>query len=98
MDTFAITFASHQGILHHKHEIVKTVFGDNATGRTHTTEMFSQFKLEETSVEDCEHSGPSSTGCIDENVDKVHKIINKDRQGTILEIAGRLCFPYGTCQ
>jgi hypothetical protein len=67
-------------------------------GRTHTTELFSQFKLGKTSVEDCEHSGPSSTGCIDENVDKVHNIINKDRQGTILEIAGRLCFPYGTSQ
>jgi hypothetical protein len=39
-------------------------------------ELFSQFKCEETSVEDCERSGCPSTGHTDKNMEKVHKIIN----------------------
>jgi hypothetical protein len=37
--------------------MLKTAFGDNAMGRTQTSEWFSQFKCGETSIEHQEHVG-----------------------------------------
>jgi hypothetical protein len=39
----------------------------------------------------------SSTGCTDEYIDEVHNNIHKDHGSTILETAGRVVLPYGTC-
>jgi hypothetical protein len=61
-------------------ELLKTAFGDTAKGRTQTFEWFSQSKRGGTSVEDCEHSGCPSTCHTAENVEKVHKIVNKDNE------------------
>jgi hypothetical protein len=61
------------------HEMLKTAFDDNATGRTQTFEWFSQFKCKQTAIEDCEHSGPPSTGHTDENVEIVLKIVIEDQ-------------------
>jgi hypothetical protein len=36
------------------------------------------------------------TGVTDENIEKVHKIVNEDWRSTILEIAGSLSFSCGT--
>ena len=58
------------------HEVLKPALTDNATGRTQTFEWFTQFKHVETSVRDCEHSGHPSTGYIDKDTGKVHKIFN----------------------
>jgi hypothetical protein len=50
----------------------KTAFSDNAMDRTQAFKWFSRFKLGKPSVEDCERSGRPSTGCTDENMEKVH--------------------------
>jgi hypothetical protein len=57
--------------------MLKTAFGDSAKGRTQTFECFSQFKRQETWVEDCEHSGHTSH--TDENVEKVCSIAKDGR-------------------
>jgi hypothetical protein len=76
--------------------MLKMAFGDNAMDRTQTSEWCSQFKRKETLIKGSEHSDCHSTGSIDENTVKVHKIINKDRQSTILEIAGKLGMEHGS--
>jgi hypothetical protein len=75
------------------HEMLKTAFSNNSMGITQTSEWFSRFRRGETSVEDSERSGRSSKGRRDENVENVRKIVN-----IIMEIPGRFCFSYGTCQ
>jgi hypothetical protein len=75
--------------------MLKIPFHDNAVkGR----KWFFRFKHGETSGEDCVCSGCPSTGYINENLAKFHKIVNEDRQNTISEIAGMLHLSYGTCQ
>jgi hypothetical protein len=54
-------------------EMLKTAFGDNAMGRTQTSEWFSRFKRGETSAEDSGRSDCPSTGPTDENVENVRK-------------------------
>jgi hypothetical protein len=56
-----------------------------------------RIQVGETVVEDCECSGHSSTGCTDDNMQKVCKRVSEDYQSTILKIAGRAGL-YGTCQ
>lgn len=55
-------------------------------------------QVRETAVEDCECSDHSCTGCTDENMHKVSKTVSEDYQSTILKIAGRSGFLFGTCQ
>jgi hypothetical protein len=75
-------------------EMLKTAFGSSTMGRTQSCDWFAQFRRE---VEGCEHLGHCSTGCRDENMDKVCKILNED-QSTISEMACRLILSHGTCQ
>jgi hypothetical protein len=49
------------------------------------SEWFCHLKHGETLVQDCKLSGHPSTGPTDENVGKVHKIINRDLRSTILD-------------
>jgi hypothetical protein len=76
----------------------KTAFGDNAMGRAQSFELFSPFKIRETSVEDSESSGRPSAGRTEENVENVRKIFKEDRRNTITEIAGRLGLSYRSWQ
>jgi hypothetical protein len=62
--------------------------------RKQTFEWFSPLKGGETSVEDCQFSHCSPTGCKEENVEKVHKIFKRPTN-TISEIADRLGLSYG---
>ena len=57
-----------------------------------------RIQVRETAVEDCECSDHSCTGCTDENMHKVSKTVSEDYQITILKIAGRSGFLFGTCQ
>jgi hypothetical protein len=59
-------------------EMLKTASGDNAMRRTQTFPWFSQFRCGETLIEYCEHLGCPFTGHTDENMEKVHKIIDED--------------------
>jgi hypothetical protein len=47
-------------------------------------DWFYQFRHRETLVEDDEHSGYSSSGCTDRNMEDVCKIVSKDWQSIIL--------------
>jgi hypothetical protein len=60
------------------HEMLKTTFNGNAMARRQTFGWFSRFKHRETSVEDREHSCHPSISHAEQNVEKVHKIINED--------------------
>jgi hypothetical protein len=44
-----------------------------------SSEWFCHLKRGETFIQDCELSGCPYTGPTDENVEKVHKIVNKDQ-------------------
>jgi hypothetical protein len=60
------------------HEMLKTIFDNNAMERTQALKLFSQFKHGETLVEDTECSGHPSTGNRNESVEEVCRIVNKD--------------------
>ena len=59
---------------------------------------FSWFKRGETSAEHSEQSDYPSTDHTDENMEKVHKIINEERWNTISETTGRFGLSYRTVQ
>jgi len=80
------------------HEILQTVFRDNAIGRTQTFKQFSHFKCMETLVKDCQHSGYPSTRHTDKTMKKAQKTVNTDQSCTIMEMAGRLGLTYGIHQ
>jgi len=54
-----------------KHEMLRTDFSNSAIRSTWTFHWFCQFRHRETSVEDDEHSGYSSSGCIDGSMEEV---------------------------
>jgi hypothetical protein len=66
--------------------MLKAAFGNNALGRTQTSEWFSRFKRGEISVEDFQRSGRPSTGRAVENLENVRKIVDEDRRNTITDI------------
>jgi hypothetical protein len=65
-------------------EMLKTVFCDNALGRTQNSEWCFQ-----TSVEHRDHLGRPSAGCWDEIKEGINKIIRQYRRSTISKIADR---------
>jgi len=67
-----ISFASYLGkAALEAYEMVRTDFSDSAIGSTWTFHWFCQFRHRETSVEDDEHSGYSSSGCTDGSMEEV---------------------------
>ena len=78
-------------------EMLKTSCDCNATGGAHITELFPLFKHQKPAAEDCRHPGCPSTFNTDERVEKVDKILNKNKKSTI-SIACRLHLSYGTYQ
>jgi hypothetical protein len=80
------------------HEMLRTAFSDSAIGSTQTSGRFSLFKHRKTLVEDDEHSGHSSSGCTDRNIEEFCKIVSEDTQSIILQITGWWGLLYKTCQ
>ncbi|PNF29210.1 hypothetical protein B7P43_G10794 [Cryptotermes secundus] len=67
-------------------EMLKTVYKDDAMGKTQVFEWFSCFKNGEMSIDDKPRSGRPSTARTHENVEKIREIIKEDRRRTIEEI------------
>lgn len=62
-------------------------FPDSAPGKTTIVDWYAKFKRGEMSTEDGERSGRPKEAVSDENIQKIHKIILKDRKVKLKEIA-----------
>jgi hypothetical protein len=63
-----------------------------------TSEWYSHFRSSHNSAYDFPHSGCPSSSETDENVEKVHKVIHKERKCTINNVYNILGLLYGACQ
>ncbi|PNF41706.1 hypothetical protein B7P43_G03454 [Cryptotermes secundus] len=77
-------------------EMLKTVYKDDAMGKTQVFQWFSRFKNGEMSIYDKPRSSRPSTARTHENVEKIREIIKEDRRRTIEEIVelsgvGQIC-------
>jgi hypothetical protein len=59
------------------HKMLKRALGDNVMAENQISEWFSQFKHNDTSVEDCEQSYHAFRDHTEKNMEKVWKIISE---------------------
>ena len=71
-------------------EMLKTAFGEQATGRSQPFQWFSRFKAGRTSIDDDERSGRPVSSSTPEMIERVRQIIREDRRRTIDEVLRRL--------
>jgi len=79
------------------YEMLKTAFGEQATGRSQTFQWFSPFKTGRTSIDDDERSGRPVTSSTPEMIERVRQIICKDCRLTIDEVSMLVGINHGTC-
>ena len=68
-------------------EMLKTVFGEQAMGRSQTFQWFSRFKAGRTSTDDNERPGRPVSISTPEIIERVLQIIREDRRRTIDEVS-----------
>ena len=78
------------------HKMLKLVYGDAAVTMKTVYKWFEQFCNGCESVENKERSGCTSTSKTQENVERVSKMIQSNRQLTIREISEDLNISYGS--
>ena len=79
------------------YEMLKTVFGEQAMGRSQTFQWFSRFKAGRTSIDDDERSGRPVSSSMPEMIERVRQIIRKDHRRTIDEVTMLVGISHGTC-
>ena len=79
------------------HEMLKTAFGEQATGRSQTFQWFSLFKAGRTSTDDDERSGRPVSSSTPEMIERVRQIIREDRRHSIDEVSMLVGISHGTC-
>ena len=79
------------------YEMLKTAFGEQATGHSQTLQWFSWFKAGKTSIDDDERSGRPVSSSTPEMIDSVHQIIREDRRHTIDEVSMLVGISHGKC-
>jgi ABC-type multidrug transport system ATPase subunit len=80
------------------HQMLKEVFGEQASNQARTFEWFKRFKDGWESVEDHKHSGRLSTCTTLEMIAKVREVILEDRRQTIHNVCNRVGLSYESCQ
>ena len=60
------------------YEMLKTAFGEQATGHSQTFQWFSRFKAGRTSTDDDERSGRPVSSSTPEMIERVRRIIRED--------------------
>jgi len=80
------------------YEILKTAFGEQATGRSETFRWFSRFKAGRNSTDDDERSGRPVSSSTPEMIEKMRQIFREDRRRTIDEVRMLVGNSHGTCQ
>lgn len=68
-------------------QLLKEVFGDNCMSRTQVFEWHKRFVEGREVVEDDERSGRPVTSRTDENIQKINKIVRRDRRLSVRMIA-----------
>ena len=79
------------------YEMLKTAFGEQAIGCSHTFQWFSRFKAGRTSTDDAEHSDRPVSSSTPEMTERVRQIIRKDRRLAIDEVRILVGISHGTC-
>jgi hypothetical protein len=80
------------------HQMLKQVFGDQASSQTRIFEWLKSFKDGLESVEDHKHSGRLSTCTTPEMIAKVCEVILEDRRQTIHNVCNHVGLPHGSRQ
>jgi len=92
--TYVSCFALYSGKLHWKtHEILRIAVRDNAI---RIIQLFSWFRRGKILFENFENCSQPATAHTNKNMEKVCKVITKDWQSSILEIAGGFSLSYGS--
>jgi len=78
------------------YEMLKTAFGEQAIGRSHTFQWFFRFKANRTSTDDDERSGRPVSSSTPEVIERVRQITRKDRRRTIDEVSMLVGSSHGT--
>ena len=73
------------------YEMLKTAFGEQATGRSQTFQWFSWFKAGRTSTDDDERSGRPVSRSMPEMIERVRQIVREDRCHIIDEVSMLAC-------
>ena len=79
------------------YEMLKTVFREQAMGRSQTFQWFSQFKARRTSTDDDERSGRPVSSSKPEMIERARLIIPEDRRRTTDEVSMLVGISHGTC-
>jgi len=77
--------------------MLKTVFREQAMGRSQTFQWFSQFKARRTSTDDDERSGRPVSSSKPEMIERARLIIPEDRRRTTDEVSMLVGISHGTC-
>ena len=77
--------------------MLKTVFGEQAMGRSQTFQWFSRFKVGRISTDVYERSGRPVSSSTPEMIERVRQIIREDRRRTIDEVSMLVGISNGTC-
>jgi len=77
--------------------MLKEAFGEQTLSQARAFVWFKRFKDGWESVEDCKHSGQSSTCTAPEMIAKVHEVILEDRRQTIHDVCKHVGQSYGSC-
>jgi hypothetical protein len=80
------------------YEMLQQAFGETALSRSKTSEWYSRFKNDRTSIDDDPHTGRPSTARTNETVDRVNAVLRGNRRLMIREIADKFNLTFGTCQ
>ncbi|XP_067145300.1 protein GVQW3-like [Centruroides vittatus] len=71
-------------------------YGDSAPGKLTVIDWYAEFKHGWTNTDDAEHPGHPKSAVVPENIKKVHKIVLKDREVKLREIADTLKISEGS--
>lgn len=79
-------------------KMLKKTYGDTTMSKTQAYEWYKEFKAGRSVVDDLPRCGRPSTSLNDENVQKVKKMLQKNRRMRIREIAAVLGVSFGSVQ